>query len=216
MWYATIFNTIYSNYANTKIINAGESRQDFINRCMGDKTMEAEYTDNEQRLAVCNTSYDSKENVDAVETQQDDTEDQKYIRNVQETEDSYVIEFGKSMPEENQEEEQEKQDTLDVEPEYVEIQTEIKAYHDDEEKNAEEGMFEGYGSVFNNTDLGNDVIRTGAFKKSKNVDLKVLNCYINTNQICLLVYLTKSKKINMDLRLKGDSRFKDSSWQRCI
>ena len=54
---------------------------------------------------------------------------------------------------------------MDVEPEYVEIQTEIKAYHDDEEKNAEEGMFEGYGSVFNNTDLGNDVIRTGAFKK---------------------------------------------------
>ena len=69
--------------------------------------MEAEYTDNEQRLAVCNTSYDSKENVDAVETQQDNTEDQKHIRNVQETEDSYVIEFGKSMPEENQEEEQE-------------------------------------------------------------------------------------------------------------
>lgn len=146
--------------------NAGESRQDFINRCMGDKTMEAEYTDNEQRLAVCNTSYDSKENVDAVETQQDNTEDQKHIRNVQETEDSYVIEFGKSMPEENQEDEQEKQDTLEVEPEYVEIQTEIKAYQDDEEKNAEEGMFEGYGSVFNNTDLGNDVIRTGAFKKS--------------------------------------------------
>ena len=30
----------------------------------------------------------------------------------------------------------------------------------------EEGTFEGYASVFENTDLGNDVIKTGAFKKS--------------------------------------------------
>ena len=36
--------------------------------------------------------------------------------------------------------------------------------HEEDEK--EEGIFEGYGSVFDNADLGNDVIRKGAFTKS--------------------------------------------------
>ena len=39
--------------------NAGESRSNFMSRCMGDKTMTDEY-DNDQRLAVCNASYNSK------------------------------------------------------------------------------------------------------------------------------------------------------------
>tara|TARA_A100000172_G_C3034500_1_gene107967 strand:+ start:102 stop:752 length:651 start_codon:yes stop_codon:yes gene_type:complete len=43
---------------------------------------------------------------------------------------------------------------LDVECEYKEIETD------------DDGTFEGYGSVFNNKDLGNDVIRKGAFLKS--------------------------------------------------
>jgi len=46
---------------------------------------------------------------------------------------------------------------------YAEFPSEIKTNTDDEE---EEGTFEGYGSVFNNTDLGNDVIKNGAFMKS--------------------------------------------------
>tara|TARA_B100000085_G_scaffold34295_1_gene28170 strand:+ start:1705 stop:2709 length:1005 start_codon:yes stop_codon:yes gene_type:complete len=46
---------------------------------------------------------------------------------------------------------------------FVEIAAELKMDNDDEE---EEGIFEGYGSVFDNTDLGNDVIRKGAFQKS--------------------------------------------------
>lgn len=142
--------------------NTGEKRQDFISRCMGDSTMTSEYSDNKQRLAVCSASFNSKEQ-SSVETQEDNTEDQKHVRNVQETEDSYVIEFGKSMPESDEEE---KEDLSEIEQEFVEIHSEIKAYHDDEEKNAEEGIFEGYGSVFNNTDLGNDVIKTGAFRKS--------------------------------------------------
>ena len=37
---------------------------------------------------------------------------------------------------------------------------------DEDEANKEYGEFEGYASVFNNTDLGNDVIKTGAFRKS--------------------------------------------------
>ena len=43
---------------------------------------------------------------------------------------------------------------------YIEVHSEIKA---DENQ---DGTFEGYGSVFNNTDLGNDVIKSGAFTKS--------------------------------------------------
>ena len=45
-------------------------------------------------------------------------------------------------------------DRLDIECEYKEIDTE------------EDGTFEGYASVFNNKDLGNDVIKQGAFAKS--------------------------------------------------
>lgn len=37
----------------------GESRSNFMSRCMGDETMTEEY-DTDQRLAVCNSSYDSK------------------------------------------------------------------------------------------------------------------------------------------------------------
>ena len=44
---------------------------------------------------------------------------------------------------------------------FIEIKSEIKAESDD-------GTFEGYGSVFNNTDLGNDIIKKGAFQKSLN------------------------------------------------
>ena len=46
------------------------------------------------------------------------------------------------------------------------VESEVKAYHDEEEENKETGEFEGYASVFNNTDLGNDVIKNGAFLKS--------------------------------------------------
>ena len=48
----------------------------------------------------------------------------------------------------------------------ITVQSDIKSYHDEEEENKETGEFEGYASVFNNTDLGNDVIKNGAFLKS--------------------------------------------------
>jgi len=51
------------------------------------------------------------------------------------------------------------------EPEYIEVKTDIKMYmEDDEEK--DQGTFEGYASVFENRDLGNDIIKRGAFTKS--------------------------------------------------
>lgn len=118
--------------------------------------MASEYTDSDQRLAVCTSQYDSNKE-DSIEN------DEKHIRAVEETDDSYIIEFGKSKP--DSEETVDETASKDEEKESIEIKSNIKAYHDeDEDKNY--GTFEGYGSVFGNKDLGNDVIERGAFVKS--------------------------------------------------
>jgi len=49
---------------------------------------------------------------------------------------------------------------------YFEVEADLKAYHDDDEKEKDKGMFEGYASIFGNKDLGNDVIEKGAFMRS--------------------------------------------------
>lgn len=87
--------------------------------------------------------------------------DEKHIRRFKETEDSYIIEFGKSGMEENDEPEEEQEEEFKADSLY--IKSDIKAETDDE---GEFGVFEGYGSIFGNTDLGNDVIVKGAFTKS--------------------------------------------------
>jgi len=51
---------------------------------------------------------------------------------------------------------------------YVELKAEIKLLAD-EDVAEEQGTFEGYASVFGNTDLGNDVIKKGAFTESLKV-----------------------------------------------
>ena len=137
--------------------NRSESRQNFLKRCMGDDTMTSEYTDTDQRLAVCTNEYDSNKE-DSIEN------DEKHIRAVEETDDSYIIEFGKSKPD-SEETVDEMNSEKEVEKESIEIKSSIKAYdNEDEDKNY--GTFEGYGSVFGNKDLGNDVIEAGAFAKS--------------------------------------------------
>lgn len=136
--------------------NMNESRQDFITRCMGDDTMASEYTDSDQRLAVCTSEYDSNK--------EDSTQnDEKHIRAVEETDDSYIIEFAKKPDSEETVDEMASKE--EAEKESLEIKSSIKAYHDDEE-DKDYGTFEGYGSVFGNKDLGNDVIERGAFLKS--------------------------------------------------
>jgi len=137
--------------------NSNESRQNFITRCMGDDTMASEYTDSEQRLAVCTSEYDSNKE-DSIQN------DEKHIRAVEETDDSYIIEFGKSKPD-SEETVDEMASKEEVEKESIEIKSSIKAY-DDEDEDKNYGTFEGYGSVFGNKDLGNDVIEAGAFAKS--------------------------------------------------
>jgi|TARA_R100000149_G_scaffold12056_1_gene4561 HK97 family phage prohead protease len=53
----------------------------------------------------------------------------------------------------------------DEETKHLDFEAEIKAYHDDDD-DEEKGRFSGYGSIFNNKDLGNDVVQQGAFSKS--------------------------------------------------
>ena len=52
----------------------------------------------------------------------------------------------------------------EMKSETLDIQAELKAYSDDDDE--EKGVFSGYGSIFGNKDLGNDVMVQGAFAKS--------------------------------------------------
>ncbi len=124
---------------------------------MGDDTMASEYTDSVQALDVCTSEYDSNKE-DSIQN------DEKHIRAVEETDDSYIIEFGKSKPD-SEETVDDMEDEKQAEKESIEIKSSIKAY-DDEDEDKNYGTFEGYGSVFGNKDLGNDVIESGAFAKS--------------------------------------------------
>jgi HK97 family phage prohead protease len=124
---------------------------------MGDDTMTSEYTDSVQTLDVCTSEYDSNKE-DSIQN------DEKHIRAVEETDDSFIIEFGKSKPD-TEETVDEMEEEKQAEKESIEIKSSIKAY-DDEDEDKNYGTFEGYGSVFGNKDLGNDVIESGAFTKS--------------------------------------------------
>ena len=108
---------------------------------------------------VSTNAYDSNK--------EDSTEnDEKHIRAVEETDDSYIIEFGKSKPDTEETTDDMKEEDI---KDFLEVKSElevIKSYDDDEDENKEYGEFEGYGSVFGNKDLGNDVIEKGAFTKS--------------------------------------------------
>ena len=131
-----------------------ESRDDFIQRCMDDDTMLDEYSDVDQRLAVCLSNLEKATS----------TEEEKHVRAVRETEDAYIIEFGKHMEEDGYHDDDEYEEDDEKKSESCfECPDELKAM-DGEEEN--KGMFEGYASVFNNADLGNDVILSGAFTKS--------------------------------------------------
>lgn len=122
---------------------------------MGDDTMASEYTDSEQQLAVSTSEYDQHE--DSIEN------DKKHIMAVKETEDSFIVQYAKEHDED--EEEDISEDAKEMIKDFIEVKSELKAYHDEEESK-EYGLFEGYGSVFGNKDLGNDVIEKGAFAKS--------------------------------------------------
>ena len=104
----------------------GESRDEFVGRCISDDKVTSEFPDRDQRVAVCISQFEGGK----MSEQQIDLED--YI-----------------------EEHETKSETLDIHFEY-------KADADQQEA----GVFSGYGSIFGNKDLGNDVVVEGAFAKS--------------------------------------------------
>lgn len=133
-----------------------ESKNQFIEKCVGDETMLEEYADADQRIAACLSQLDKAL----------DTDEEKHVRSVRETDDSYIVEFGKHMEEDGGHEPEEDDDEEGMKSEEsFDCSVEIKSVDTDDD---DMGMFEGYGSVFNNTDLGNDVILPGAFTKSLN------------------------------------------------
>ncbi len=113
--------------------SSGESESDFMARCTGDSTMLAEYSQRDQRVAVCLSSYREGGKEETV------------------MDEALVEDFTDDFDDEM------KSETLDV-------QAELKAYNGDDEE--EKGVFSGYGSIFGNKDLGNDVMVQGAFAKS--------------------------------------------------
>jgi len=118
--------------------NTGESREDFMSRCLSSDIMQQEYSDNRQRIAICSTSFEDKE---------------KHMEHAIELEDDFLTA---------------KTDYFDVEAEFTIItDTKAYGDdEDDKDKDKDKGMFEGYASVFGNKDLGNDVIEKGAFMRS--------------------------------------------------
>lgn len=110
--------------------NVGESENAFMARCMDNDSMQAEYPSQDQRVAVCLSSFRGKNK---------GTEMTDAAENLPDIEDEFLEDESK---------------TLDV-------GFDIKA-----DEGEGEGMFSGYGSIFGNKDLGNDVIQAGAFSKS--------------------------------------------------
>ena len=85
-----------------------------------------------------------------------DTDEEKHVRRVTETEDSVIVEYEKEMYDSEEDDIEDEETTKEL----LQVCSSIKA------EEGEEGTFYGYGSIFNNTDLGNDVVVNGAFTKS--------------------------------------------------
>lgn len=153
--------------------------------------MSSDYSETNQELTVCSSDYDSDEDskqnevkeqirrdVFTTEAEADaraeeigcvgshsHDEDGNEIFMPCKTHDEYVELVGRDVTGYKPKKPNKKEESEEIQSEYLDVRSEIKAYEEDED-DKQYGRFEGYASVFNNTDLGNDVIKTGAFKKS--------------------------------------------------
>jgi len=153
--------------------------------------MSSQFTETDQELTVCSSDYDSdedsKENevkeqirrdVFTTEAEADaraeeigcvgshsHDEDGNEVFMPCKTHDEYIELTGRDVSGYKPKKPKKKEEEAEIESEYLDVRSEIKAYEEDED-DKQYGRFEGYASVFNNTDLGNDVIKTGAFRKS--------------------------------------------------
>lgn len=112
--------------------NSGEPRDDFMSRCMSDAKVRSEFPERDQRAAVCMSQFGKAKKEDS------------------------------DMTDEAFDELDEAVEAKDYELGQLDVEFEVKAGYEDEEK----GVFSGYGSIFGNKDLGNDVVVQGAFSKS--------------------------------------------------
>ena len=169
-----------------------ESRQQFLDRCMGDKTMVDEYSDSGQRSAVCNSSYNSykEDSLEGKEEVREDvfTTEEEALERAEEIgcsgththDDDGNLVFmpcsshadytrltgrelsGYGMGKKPKKKKPKKKEESD----FIDYKTEFKGGHLEDEEDKDYGVFEGYGSVFGNKDLGNDVILQGAFMRT--------------------------------------------------
>ena len=98
-----------------------------------------------------------------------------------------------------------KSELEDIEEKNFDFEAELKAYGgQDDDENKEYGEFEGYGSVFGNKDLGNDVVEKGAFANSLRMkspqDVKLL--YQHKSDMPIGVF-DSIKEDEHGLRVKG-------------
>lgn len=98
-----------------------------------------------------------------------------------------------------------KSEPEDIEEKNFDFEAELKAYgSQDDDENKEYGEFEGYGSVFGNKDLGNDVVEKGAFANSLRMkspqDVKLL--YQHKSDMPIGVF-DSIKEDEHGLRVKG-------------
>jgi len=170
---------------------SSESREQFFSRCMGDNTMTSEYPNKDQRLAVCAGSYNAQKNSNENDTKEQirrdvftteeeaqeraeaigcqgthsHDEDGRTIYMPCATHDEYIDKVGRDVSSKPKSKKDDCNcDNIEDLKSFIEIETKLSTIEGDEEKAT--GEFEGYASVFDNTDLGNDVIKSGAFKKS--------------------------------------------------
>ena len=170
---------------------ATESRQQFLDRCMGDKTMVDEYSDTSQRTAVCSSSYDSykEDTLEGKEEIRRDvfTTEEEAIARAEEigcsgththnadgelvfmpcsSHADYTRLTGRELSGYGMGKKPKKKPKKKEDDEFIDYKTQFMGGHLEDEEEEDYGKFEGYGSIFGNKDLGNDVIMQGAFAKS--------------------------------------------------
>jgi HK97 family phage prohead protease len=173
-----------------------EKKEEFVERCMVDKTMVAEY-DEDQRYAICSGVYDEEtEDIntkDMEENKEVILDEKRHIQKIEETEDSIIVYYGKSEKDVPMEEEapEEIEEEI-VEEEEVEEENnlvykrnnpnkEVRTFNVQNLELREEGdsnVVVGYASVFNtlSNDLGNfkEIISKEAFEGRLNDDVRFL------------------------------------------
>jgi len=96
-----------------------------------------------------------------------DGNDIKHIQEVRESDDAYIISFGKAqMDSKPGSHDLEEANYYEDEEDEKNISVPVELKMDPNNSTEQYGVFEGYGSMFGNTDLGNDVIEKGAFRES--------------------------------------------------